>query len=313
MTTVSVIIPTRNRAALLQQAIESVLAVERRGFELEVLVVDDGSTDWTPELVARYPITYLRTSGIGVSAARNTGILAAHGAFIAFLDDDDVWLPTNISPQLEMLEANPTYGAAHAQVILTDPDRRSLGTLLPVGPLTSGWIFQNLLTYWPQCASIVIRRSVLRDIGLFDPSLHSEEDWDLFLRIARRYPMGRVEQPVALFRQRCDNDEIRSRARMPDTLRVFHRHTCDESVWRRFLWQRVLWRHRGWYAALFLSYARAHARTGAQRRALAGLTYAAFASPLHLLKESPQVCITLTQILARTLSNLRKPASSLSD
>src|SRR5579859_3111954 len=97
---VSVIIPTHNRAAPVREAVESVLAVRRDSFELEVLVVDDGSTDETAEVIGAMSVTHLRTEGIGTAGARNAGLRAATSDFVAFLDDDDSWLPNNIAPQL---------------------------------------------------------------------------------------------------------------------------------------------------------------------------------------------------------------------
>lgn len=294
MTLVSVVIPTRNRASLLKEAIESVLAVERHDFELEVIVVDDGSTDETLAVVAQYPVTYLRTpGGLGCPGARNAGIMAARGDFIAFLDDDDVWLPTNIAPQLGKFAENEEYGAVHAQVIMTGPDREPWEEPSR-RPMRSGWIFDDLLHYWPQSASVVVRRSVLHKVGIYDGALRDGEDWDLLLRIARRYPIGRVAEPVALFRQREANDETLTFGRMIDTIEVFRRRTREERLWRRLALQPILWGHRGWFAARFLGYAEAHARAGDGRRMLNSLRCAAAASPLHTMRAVPRVAKTLT-------------------
>lgn len=307
MILVSVIIPTRNRAALLQNAIESVLAVQRHDFDLEVIVVDDGSTDNTASTVSQYPVSYVQTAGLGASGARNTGITIARGDFIAFLDDDDVWLPTNITPQLKAFAANPTYGAVHGQVIFTGPDRTPWGAPTPPGPLSSGWIFHDLLDYWPQVASLLVRRSVLDDVGLFDVTLRAEEDWDLILRIAWRYPIGRVEEPLALFRQRDDDDDIYFYRCLPDTVKVFHRHTRREPLPRRLLLQRRLWRHRGWYAAQFVGRAQAHVDRGEHRRAWRSLSYALQASPPHALLTQPALWRSMAKCMA---SVARFPALS---
>jgi glycosyltransferase involved in cell wall biosynthesis len=285
MRLVSVIIPTRNRAPLLREAIESVLAVQRTGFEHEVIVVDDGSTDDTPAVAHAYPISYLRLEGLGASAARNAGISAAQGDFIAFLDDDDLWLPTNVAPQLAMLDAHPEYAAVYAQVQLTSADRTPFGEPIPQGPPRSGWIFDDLLTYWPQLGSVVVRAAVVREIGGFDIALRSEEEWDWMLRIARRYPIGRIEQPVVLFRQRGYGDEALAWQRLPDTLAVFHRHTRDRDLTRRLRLQRVIWAHRGWYAASFMQNAWYHGGKGDTRRALRCLRYALWTSPVHTMVE----------------------------
>lgn len=283
MPLVSVIIPTRNRSVLLREAIESVLAVHRGVFELEVIVVDDGSTDSAREVASAYPVVYLRTEGLGASAARNAGMDAARGEFLAFLDDDDVWLPNNVAPQLSMLDGHPEYGAAYAQVQLTDANRVPYGDPIPAGPLQSGWIFDDLLTYWPQLGSIVVRTAVAREIGGFDLTLRSEEEWDWILRIARRYPIGRIEEPVLLFRQRGYGDEALAWRRLPDTIKVFQRHTSDAAFSRWLHLQRLLWSHRGWYASGFVHSARHHARQGDRTRALRCLHYALRTSPLHAI------------------------------
>lgn len=299
MTLVSVVIPTRNRAALLKDAIESVLAVHRRDFELQIIVVDDGSTDDTTAIAARYPVTYVRTEGLGASGARNTGIAHARGDYVAFLDDDDVWLPTNLTPQLKAFAANPGYGAVHGQVILTGPNRDPWGAPIPAGPLSSGWIFDDLLDYWPQLGSVLIRRSVFGDVGLFDPTLRAEEDWDLILRIARRYPIGRVEEPAVLFRQRGTDDERHLYSYLPDTIKVFHRHTRREPLSRRLALQRRLWRHRGWYAAQFVGHARIHVERGELRHAWRSMQYALKASPVHALVRQPAFWIAMGKGAAR--------------
>jgi glycosyltransferase involved in cell wall biosynthesis len=296
MPLVSVIIPTRNRSTLLREAIESALAVRRDGFALEVIVVDDGSTDDTRAVATAYPVVYLRAEGMGASAARNAGMDAAHGEFIAFLDDDDVWLPNNIAPQLRVLAEHPEYGAVYAQVQLTDADRVPYGEPIPVGPALSGWIFDDLLTYWPQVGAVVVRAAVVREVGGFDTSLISEEEWDWILRLARHYPIGRVAEPVLLFRQRGLSDDATSWRRFPDTVRVFHRHTRHMALAKRLRLQRLLWAHRGWYAAGFVHSARHYVRQGDRARALRTFSYALRASPMHAI-------VTLTSSWRREIAD----------
>ena len=280
---VSVIIPTRNRAGLLREAVASVLAVQRVGFALEVIVVDDGADAETREVAAAYPVQYVRTDGIGASAARNRGVEAAHGDYLAFLDDDDLWLPSNIRPQLKAFQEHPEYGAVYAQIQPTDANRRPSGDPIPRGPLTSGWIFDDLLAHWPQLGSVVVRTSVARQVGGFDTALISEEEWDWILRIAQRFPIGRIEEPVILYRQRGYGDdaaEVRWR-RLPDTIKVFRRHTSKANLTHRIRFQRLLWAHRGWYAAAFVHSAQQHAYQGNRSHALRCLRYALYTSPLH--------------------------------
>lgn len=281
MPLVSVIIPTCNRAALLREAIESALAVDRSGFELEIIVVDNGSTDETPDVCSAYPVRYIRTEMRGASTARNTGIEAASGDFIAFLDDDDVWLPGNIAPQLRVFETHPEYGAVLARVQLTDANRVPFGELIPPSPKPSGWIFEDLLTYWPQLGCAVVRAPVAREIGPFDPTLISEEDWDWLLRIAHRCPIGRIDDVAVLFRQRGDADEKLSWSRFPHTLRAFSRRTQHYAPYKRLRLQRIIWAHRGAYAAEFLDHAHQHTLRGDRTRALRSVRYAVLASPIH--------------------------------
>lgn len=284
MPLVSVIIPTRNRADLLGEAIESVLAVDRRDFEVEIIVVDNGSTDRTRDVARQYPVVFLSTKHLGASAARNTGMAAARGEFIAFLDDDDLWLPGNGEVQLALLQEHTEYAAAYAQALVTSSDGTPYGNPLPDGLLSSGWIFEDLLTHWPQIGTVVVRASIVREIGGFDTALSSEEEWDWLLRIASRHPIGRIAQPVILFRQCEYDDHSLTWCRLPNTVRVFRKHTRDLSWARRLSLERILWSHRGWYASVFLQGVYRHARQGESRQMVRCLYYAALASPVHTLR-----------------------------
>ncbi|MBF6589146.1 MAG: glycosyltransferase family 2 protein [Ktedonobacterales bacterium] len=283
MALVSVIIPTHDRSSLLREAIESVLAVRREGFEVEIIVSDDGSTDETPAVAHDYPVRYLRAErAAGAAAARNAALAVARGDFIAFLDDDDLWLPQNITPQLRAFAEHPEYGAVHGQVLLTDERRVPYGKVETAAGASSGWLFDELLRYWPQLGSVVVRASVARAVGGFDPDLRSEEEWDWLLRIARSYPIGRVAETVVLFRQRGSGEDADLLwRRMPATLAVFRRQTRAVSPAQRLRYARVLWAHRGWYATEFLRCARQQARQGARGQAIRSVGYALRASLPH--------------------------------
>ncbi len=185
---ISVIIPTFNRAHLLPRSIDSLLNQTISAHT--VVIVDDGSTDGTENLVSeKYPeITYLRQDNLGVSAARNAGIAATSGEWLAFLDSDDEWLPEKLQCQMEALAAEPEMMLCHTDEIWIRNGKR-------VNPMKKhdkhgGWIFDKCL---PLCcvspSSVIIHRSVFDEVGLFDQSLPACEDYDLWLRVTARYPV----------------------------------------------------------------------------------------------------------------------------
>lgn len=196
---VSVIIPTYNRAALLQEAIDSVLAQTYRDYEL--LVVDDGSTDQTRRLVescgAR--VRYLFQANRGVSSARNLGIASSSGAYLAFLDSDDLWLPQKLEQQMQMLEHAPQIPLCHTEEIWI---RRGV-RIYPKKKHKkyAGYIFPYCL---PLCvispSSVVIRRSLFDAVGDFDETLPACEDYDLWLRITKDHPVHFIETPLLIKR-----------------------------------------------------------------------------------------------------------------
>jgi GT2 family glycosyltransferase len=184
---VSVIIPTHNRARSLRRALDSVFAQEGspEHFELEILLIDDASNDETPELLRGYPrVRYIRLpQNLGTSAARNAGLKNAGGRYVAFLDDDDEWLPWKLRRQVALLEARPDVGVVYGQEIRTyGPDV----FLWPDADETlSGWIARPLLTDCPvNTSSVLIRRTALERAGYFDETLRCWEDYDLWLRLA---------------------------------------------------------------------------------------------------------------------------------
>jgi glycosyltransferase involved in cell wall biosynthesis len=281
--TVSVIITTRNRAAVLDEALASVFAVERAGFDLQVIVVNDGSTDDTLDMIAKYDTTVITTSGVGMAPARNIGLHAATGAYVTLLDDDDVWLPTNIGPQVALLEARPELGAAHGQSQIADENLEPFGDPFPTGPLPSGWLLEELLTYFPQVATVVTRRSVAEEIGDMDPSLTGDSDWDWLLRVAARYQIGRVEQPVMLFRQRPASNIEQSWRRFPAVRTIYRRHTRQFGLAKRARLEIGLRRIHGQWAWEFSRDAMNYWQQGERKRALRAAVYSLRASAPHAL------------------------------
>jgi glycosyltransferase involved in cell wall biosynthesis len=192
----SVIIPTYNRVDLLQRAIGSVLAQQLpNGLEsLQVIVVDDGSTDNTAVMMAeKFPgIIYIEQPNSGVSAARNRGLREANGEWIALLDSDDEWLPNKLLRQFEML-ADSQLLVCHTQEIWIRNGKRV--NQMDKHQKRGGWIFEHCL---PMCAmspsSIIIHNSVFQAVGVFDEAFPACEDYDLWLRITARYAVAYIEQ-----------------------------------------------------------------------------------------------------------------------
>lgn len=194
---VSVIIPTFNRGWALRESVDSVLEQEYDSFEL--LVVDDGSTDDTGEILAQYgtKLTVVRQENRGVSAARNAGIAASSGALIAFLDSDDRWLPKKLSEQVLFFDERP-------DALICQTEEIWIRNGVRVNPKKhhkkpSGEIFEASLSLCLVSPSaVMMRRSLFSEVGLFDEKLPACEDYDLWLRIGCRHPIHLIDIPLIL-------------------------------------------------------------------------------------------------------------------
>ncbi len=202
MSLVSVIIPTHNRATLLAEAIDSVLQQTFSDFEL--IIVDDGSTDNTPQVVAAYDdprIVYIRQDGQERGAARNRGVAAAQGEFITFLDDDDWFLPHKLAVQVPYLQANPEVGMVISGWDRVTEDgavvRAERPWLHHPEPVLRNWLFAAMC----HVAAMLMRRSWFERVGGFNQEIISGEDTYLWYCLARAgCPTGWV--PEVVFRQR---------------------------------------------------------------------------------------------------------------
>ena len=196
---VSVIIPTYNRGWILREAIESVLSQEFTDYEL--IVVDDGSTDDTPEILEVYgrDIIVLHQSNCGVSAARNRGIAASRGQLVAFLDSDDLWLPRKLTRQVDFFKANPA-------ALICQTQETWVRNGVRVNPRNrhhkfSGMIFEpSLALCLVSPSAVMIRKTLFDRVGTFDESLPACEDYDLWLRVSCRYPVFLLDEPLIIKR-----------------------------------------------------------------------------------------------------------------
>jgi len=189
----SVVMPVYNEIHTIEEILHQVRALP---LELEIIVVDDGSTDDTHQMVERsFPgCRYLHQPNRGVSSARNLGIEASRGEWVALLDSDDEWLPEKLANQLQLLTDLPDHPLCHTEEIWVRKGRRV--NAMKKHAKSGGWIFLNCL---PLCvispSSVLIRRSLFDEIGLFDESLPACEDYDLWLRICARHPVAYLETP----------------------------------------------------------------------------------------------------------------------
>jgi glycosyltransferase involved in cell wall biosynthesis len=214
---VSVIIPTYNRAGIIAEAVDSVLAQDYKDFEL--IVVDDGSTDNTSEVMARYgdDVRVLFQENKGVSAARNRGITEASGKLIAFLDSDDLWLPQKLSTQVEFFSQRP-------DALICQTEEVWLRNGIRINPKhrhkkPSGMIFEpSLKLCLVSPSAVMIRRDLLDRTGGFDETLPACEDYDLWLRISCRFPVYLIETPLII--KRGGHDDQLSKGTGLDKFRI---------------------------------------------------------------------------------------------
>ncbi|MFN8558315.1 MAG: glycosyltransferase family A protein [Dehalococcoidia bacterium] len=198
----TVVIATHNRVPLLAQAIESVLASPLVQSPAAVIVVDDASSDDTPAVAQRYGVRYERVSVGGPSGTRNAGLKLVETEFVAFLDDDDLWLPGNMAPQLDALRRHPAAAYAYGRVQLADLEGVPFGVPFPYPPLRSGRAASYILMRPPQLGVVLFRRRMIGEEGGFDTELRYGEDGDLLVRLAAKYPIMGVDHVGLCFRQR---------------------------------------------------------------------------------------------------------------
>ncbi len=260
---VSVVIPTYNSGHLVTEAVESVLA--QTVAPAEVIVVDDGSADDTPERVACYGgrVRYVRQKNQGVSAARNRGLDEARGEFVAFLDADDVWHPSKCELQLRAFARFPELAMVGAQPF--DWPARTFpaldGTDLP--RLTRvGWhdlVEKNYLT----TSSVVVRRVALDRAGRFDTALQGPEDRDLWLRVAEAGAVANLELPLVGYRDVPGSVSKQAERCEASMLRILHKLDAKGALRRRWLLRRKA------YSYVYHSCAYLHGEARSYRRALA--------------------------------------------
>lgn len=219
---ISIIIPTYNCESFIAETVNSILNQTFK--HLELIVVDDGSTDRTRDIVASYgsSVRLLTLTNSGVCVARNHGIQEATGQYICLMDHDDYWFPDKLELQFEEMCKNQEAGLVYntfipwlpdAKGVFPEPHSFELASYSShIDEEYSGWIYHLLLLdCWVLTSTVMIRAEVFNKCGTFDESLPFSEDWDFWLRISREYPFVMLKKPLTLYRQHLQQGNLIAR------------------------------------------------------------------------------------------------------
>ncbi len=221
---VSVVMAAKNYAHFIAQAIDSVFAQTVADWEL--VVVDDGSTDATPAAVRPYlgdpRVRYVRSDRLGQSRAKNLGERLSRGAFVAYLDADDAWLPTKLEAQLAVLRSRPRVGVVATRRCFLDAAgaiTTDTSPMPPSGDVRAAIFARNFVCF----SSVMLRKTVFDHVGGFDPTLDLAIDYDLWQRVARHYEFACVPEALTLYRTGHGNLSQRLADRVATADRVMNR------------------------------------------------------------------------------------------
>ena len=254
-TSISVVIPTYNRGALIEKTVASVLNQDLPPEEVEVLIVDDGSTDDTWDVLQQLygnqaQVRLFRLENGGVARARNFGLEQARGEFIAYLDHDDLWLPAKLRLQRDILLQHPEIGV----VCCLWHDRTEDGEIIPghqilqADPkwnLPHGHIFGRLLrnNFIVSMTIPMLRTALLQEVGGLDVAMVPCDDWDLWIRLAQRCQFGVVREVGAIYQRHSSQQSSDERQMLQATQRLLREHLTKRwwvAAWHlRAVW--VLW------------------------------------------------------------------------
>jgi glycosyltransferase involved in cell wall biosynthesis len=297
--TVSVVIPCYNQGRFLTESIQSALSQTHPA--MDVVVVDDGSVDDTAAVAARYPtVRCISQPNRGLSAARNAGLRAVRGAFVVFLDADDRLLPCAAATGLASLERAPT--AAFAVGLERHID--TAGAPLPVrrrSALEADAYASLVRRCWIMPpGAVMFRCSMLEAIGGFDPALRCAEDYDVYLKLARRHSIIDHYTEVVEYRQHPGTLSRRAEHMLAATIGVLRPHRPDRHASAE---HHAAWRARdnvAWYVERLLDQIVADARSSRWRSAMRGA-----AVLVHHVPDHPRyVARRLTTPLRRALSRV---------
>lgn len=246
---IDVIIPAYNAASFIEQTLASL--TQQDNLISRVIVVNDGSTDCTANVVANFsdahpelPIELINQPNAGLSAARNAGIVHSHAQYIALLDADDLWLPHKLKIQWAAFEnsTSPQLGIVYCAYQLIDQD----GALLApkdqavITPNLRGNVYKALLRgnfISGSGSSVLIKRAALDAVGYFDENLNACEDWDMWLRLSCHYQFDFVAQPLVLIRVHSNNMQKDAMRMVGAELMVLNKFSAQNKKNTFLLWK----------------------------------------------------------------------------
>ncbi len=229
---VSVVIPAYNAIAYLPKTIASALQQSFQDFE--IVVVDDGSTDGTCEWVASLADSRIRSAIVqsngGCASARNRGIRETKGDYIAFLDADDFWEPEKLEKQVRILDSHPSVGLVNTWISNIDDQGKPIEKLGK--PTAEGQVWASVIEENPvMCGSApMVRRQCFEAVGEFDQALLSAEDWDMWIRIAKRYEFAVVKEPLVRYRIHAGSKSHNLKLHLQSRLSVIEKAFQDDSA-----------------------------------------------------------------------------------
>ena len=205
---VSVLIPAYNAGEFIRPAIESILAQTYQSYE--IIVVDDGSTDHTWEVLKplqeRNGMRLFRQTNMGAAAARNKGLAEARGEFIAFCDSDDLYVPEKLELQIRYLEEHPDCGLVYSDLLAFCGDEILCPSYFAERRPCQGWVFEKLIERnFITNVSVMVRRKCLDEVGGFNASFRTSEDYELWLRFTRKFQVGYIPQVLVKVRRHSEN------------------------------------------------------------------------------------------------------------
>ena len=299
MADVTVIVPTHNRQQLLPRTINSILS--QRAVSIELVVVDDGSTDGTGPWLDRAAAQDSRINVVHhaqphfISGARNAGIAQASGRWLAFCDDDDLWAPDKLALQLGAMRASSVRWSCTG---IVDVDERL--QIIGHRQATDGEVLSRLLEANEiTTSSVIAELDLVREVGGFDPSLRGSEDWDMWIRLAERSPLAAVNRPMVAYRVGTQALSMNVDHMRAGRIAISKRYAAladecgarpAEAGHERYLAKQLLRAGAGWQAAsIFMRLALKHGRLRELPRVAAALIAPRLTDRLGRLRASAAI------------------------